>query len=108
MSLNSVFLSDLVGCEDEMLKITASWIEGERTLPLNPILIGPPGVGKNRLVYEIARNSGKELYILHGQKINIPEEIVCGMTVDHKDRNKNLLCSFSTCNGYDSWGNLPD
>ncbi len=75
----SGFLSRLVGRKKEMRFITAAWIKGKTTPPLSPLLVGAPGVGKNRLIYEIADNTGKELYILQGHEDITAEDMACAI-----------------------------
>jgi MoxR-like ATPase len=43
--------------------------------PLSFRLEGPPGVGKNEIVYELARELGKPLYIMHGHEEFTPEDL---------------------------------
>lgn len=73
------FLSSLVGRKKEMRFITAAWMKGKTTPPLSPLLVGAPGVGKNRLIYEIADNAGKELYILQGHEDITAEDMACAI-----------------------------
>ena len=51
----------LVGRESEMKKVLAAWMAASIFRPLSPLLIGGPGIGKNRIVYECAT------YFLHGK-----------------------------------------
>ncbi len=59
--------------------ITAAWLSMNDHLPLNPLLLGGPGVGKNRLVYELAKNSGNELYIFQGHEDVTAEDLACSV-----------------------------
>jgi MoxR-like ATPase len=59
--------------------ITAAWIAGEHSLPLSPLLTGEPGVGKNRIVYEVARRTGKKLYIFQGHEDVTAEDLACAV-----------------------------
>jgi MoxR-like ATPase len=72
-------LGALVGRDAELALLTAAWMVGRRGLPLSPLLLGSPGVGKNRLVYEIATRAGKELYILQGHEDLTAEDLAFGI-----------------------------
>ncbi len=41
--------SEMVGRDREMTRILAAWMSGSSSLPLAPMLVGEPGVGKNRI-----------------------------------------------------------
>jgi MoxR-like ATPase len=69
----------LVGREPELALLTASWIAGRANLPLAPLLLGEPGVGKNRLVYELARRTAKNLYIFQGHEDVTAEDLACAV-----------------------------
>lgn len=70
--------SEIVGRDQEMTKILTAWMCGRSSLPLSPLLLGEPGVGKNRIVYECAKLCGKELYICPiGDEDTTAEELVC-------------------------------
>lgn len=56
--------SEFVGRESETALIMAAWTAAFGRAPLNPLLTGEPGVGKNRLVYECAHVRQKPLFIV--------------------------------------------
>lgn len=82
-------LTDFEGRVKELALITASWIAGDYSLPLNPLLIGEPGVGKNRLIYELAQKTGRQLYIFQGHEDVTAEDLAC--TVRFSDRNNSVM-----------------
>lgn len=86
---NSNYLPAFVGRDKEMEMIMASWIAGPHTLPLSPVLVGEPGVGKNRIVYELARFTNRELYIFQGHEDVTAEDLAC--TVRFSDDQANLM-----------------
>jgi hypothetical protein len=47
--------SPLIGREIEQQFIAVSWLASKHGPPLAPLLVGPPGVGKNHIIYEMAR-----------------------------------------------------
>jgi MoxR-like ATPase len=70
-------LTPMVGREPEMRKILAAWISGEDAFPLSPLLLGDPGLGKNRIVYECARLSALEFYMCQGHEEFSAEDLIC-------------------------------
>jgi MoxR-like ATPase len=70
---------EMVGREAEMRKVLAAWMGGEDAFPLSPLLLGDPGLGKNRIVYECARMCAKELYIYQGHEDVSAEDLVCAV-----------------------------
>jgi len=78
-----------VGRENEMELILASWIAGANSLPLSPVLVGDPGVGKNRIVYELARFTGRDLYIFQGHEDITADDMAC--TVRFSDDKANMM-----------------
>ena len=71
--------SEIVGRDQEMTQILAAWMCGSSSLPLSPLLLGEPGMGKNRIVYECARLCGKELYICQGHEDITAEDLICAV-----------------------------
>lgn len=87
-------ITDLVGRTSELELITAAWMAGEGQLPLAPLLLGEPGVGKNRVIYEIARRTGKELYIFQGHEDVTAEDLACAVRFsDDPDRKMDYVAS---------------
>lgn len=83
-----VRLGELVGRTGELRLIAAAWMGGKDCIPLSPLLVGAPGLGKNRLVYEIARRTGKKLYVFQGHEDVTAEDLACAVRFsddpDHK------------------------
>lgn len=71
--------ADLVGRDAEARLVLAAWICQPGFVPMAPLLVGAPGVGKNRLVYELARITAKPLYVLQGHDDVTPEDLVCAV-----------------------------
>jgi MoxR-like ATPase len=83
-----------VGRTHEMKMITAAWIGGSALPPLCPLLVGEPGVGKNRLVYELARRSGLDLYIFQGHEDVTAEDMACTVRFsDEPGKNMDYVAS---------------
>jgi hypothetical protein len=73
------YFNRFVGREPELRFITAAWIAGDYSLPMSPMLIGDPGVGKNRLIYELAQKTGRLLYIFQGHEDVTSEDLACSV-----------------------------
>ncbi len=65
--------------EEVIQKILAAWIGDADRLPLSPLLIGEPGIGKNRIVYECAKICGKPLFIFQGHEDVTAEDLMCAV-----------------------------
>ena len=70
-------IGEFVGREDEIREVMAAWMMGVDIRPQAPLLVGENGTGKNRLVYELARLLGKNLYVETGRQSFKDEELVC-------------------------------
>ena len=54
-----------VGQEEVMRQLLAAWLViDEHDLPMNPRLLGKPGVGKTTLAYAAAKRLGREVLLL--------------------------------------------
>lgn len=69
--------TDCVGREEESRMVAAAWLDGADSLPLSPLLVGPPGCGKNHLVFAMARRMGLGLYVCQGYENITAEELAC-------------------------------
>jgi MoxR-like ATPase len=66
-----------VGQEEVMRQLLAAWlVVDERDLPMNPRLVGKPGVGKTTLAYAAAQRLGREVYILQATVDTRPEDLI--------------------------------
>jgi len=66
-----------VGQEDPLVQVLAAWyVMEERDLPLNPRLLGKPGVGKTTLAYAAGRALGKDVYIYQATMDTRPEDLL--------------------------------
>jgi MoxR-like ATPase len=53
-----------VGQEEAMRQLMAAWmVIDDRDFPMNPRLLGKPGVGKTTMAYAAGRRLGREVYI---------------------------------------------
>ena len=75
-----------VGREDLVAQCMAAWLPLDGA-PLHFRLSGPPGVGKNELVYHLARDvERKPLYIMQGHEEMTPEDVACTARITHDHR----------------------
>ena len=71
-----------VGQEDLIAQLLASWLVlDEKDLPLNPRLLGKPGVGKTTLAYAAAKRLGKEVYLFQATMDTRPEDLIISPVV---------------------------
>jgi MoxR-like ATPase len=80
--------TEFIGRDVELDTIIAAWMTGSGELPLAPLLVGEPGIGKNRIVYEAAKKTGRNLYIFQGHEDVTAEDLACAVRFsdnpDHK------------------------
>src|SRR2546430_17551155 len=66
-----------VGQEELMRQLLAAWlVVNEQDLPMNPRLLGKPGVGKTTLAYAAAKRMGRDVYILQATMDTRPEDLL--------------------------------
>src|SRR5499425_2376516 len=66
-----------VGQEELMRQLRAAWmIVDSRDVPMSPRLLGKPGVGKTTLAYAVAKQMGREVYILQATLDTRPEDLL--------------------------------
>jgi MoxR-like ATPase len=66
-----------VGQDELMKQLLAAWmIVDPRDVPMSPRLLGKPGVGKTTLAYAVARQLGREVYILQATMDTRPEDLL--------------------------------
>ena len=72
-----------VGQEDVMRQLLAAWLVVDETdQPMNPRLIGKPGVGKTTLAYAAARRLGREVYVMQATVDTRPEDLIVQPVID--------------------------
>jgi MoxR-like ATPase len=66
-----------VGQDEVMRQLLAAWfVIDERDVPMNPRLLGKPGVGKTTLAYAAAKRLGREVYIMQATVDTRPEDLI--------------------------------
>lgn len=78
-----------VGLQELKLQLLASWIVLDKSdFPLNPRLLGKPGVGKTTLAYSTAKELGREVYIYQATMDTRPEDLLVTPVVDSNQKIK--------------------
>ena len=91
-------MGEFAGRRHEMEVVHAAWIWSTKSPPLSPLLVGDPGVGKNRIVFELHKETGLPLYILQGHEDLTAEDLACSVRFsdDAKDRMEYVLSPLVT------------
>lgn len=72
-----------IGQQDVLDQLLAAWLVIDANdIPLNPRLIGKPGVGKTTLAYAAAKNLGKDVYIFQCTMDTRPEDLLITPVID--------------------------
>ncbi len=76
---------DWVGQAQTMKQLLAAWsLVNDEDLPMNPRVLGKPGVGKTTLAYAAARSIGREAYIFQATMDTRPEDLLITPVVDRQ------------------------
>jgi MoxR-like ATPase len=66
-----------VGQEEPLRQLLAAWLMVDpRDTPMNPRLVGKPGVGKTTLAYAAGQRLGREVYIMQATVDTRPEDLL--------------------------------
>ncbi len=77
------FEFEWIGQKDVLDQLLAAWLVIDpNDLPLNPRLIGKPGVGKTTLAYAAAKKLKKDVYIYQCTMDTRPEDLLITPVVD--------------------------
>lgn len=72
-----------IGQRDVLEQLLAAWLViDENDIPLNPRLIGKPGVGKTTLAYAAAKHLKKQVYIFQCTMDTRPEDLLITPVID--------------------------
>jgi len=84
-----VFDTHWVGQDELVAQLRAAWLMVDpRDLPLNPRLVGKPGVGKTSLGYATARGLGRDVYIFQATMDTRPEDLIVTPVISDSQRIK--------------------
>lgn len=80
-----VFDFNWIGQRDVLDQLLASWLVIDKEdIPLNPRLVGKPGVGKTTLAYAAAKELKKDVYIYQCTMDTRPEDLLIAPVIDKK------------------------
>jgi MoxR-like ATPase len=86
-----------VGQEELMRQLLAAWtVLNDRDLPMNPRLLGKPGVGKTTLAYAAARRMGRDVYIMQATLDTRPEDLIVTPVVEGEGRLRYVASPLAT------------
>src|SRR5450631_4415276 len=76
-----------VGQEEAMRQLMAAWmVIDDRDVPMNPRLLGKPGVGKTTMAYAAGKRLGREVYILQATVDTRPEDLLVTPVIEGEGR----------------------
>lgn len=86
-----------IGQTDVMDQLLASWLVVDaQDIPLNPRLIGKPGVGKTTLAYAAAKKLKKPVYIFQCTMDTRPEDLLITPVIDEGGKIRYVASSLVT------------
>ena len=78
-----------IGQDEAMRQLMAAWmVIDERDVPMNPRLLGKPGVGKTTMAYAAGRRLGREVYILQATVDTRPEDLLITPVIEGTSKLK--------------------
>ena len=86
-----------VGQAETMKQLLAAWsVVDPRDLPMNPRLLGKPGVGKTTLAYAAGKARGQEVYIFQATMDTRPEDLLITPVIDREEGMRYVASSLVT------------
>ena len=86
-----------VGQEELVTQIMAAWlVMGSGDFPLNPRLIGKPGVGKTTLAYHAAKRLSRPVYLFQATIDTRPEDLIVSPVISDQGKIKYMASSIAT------------
>ena len=86
-----------VGQQDTLRQLLAAWsVIDARDLPMNPRLLGKPGVGKTTLAYAAGRTLKRDAYIFQATMDTRPEDLLITPVVDREGSIRYVASSLVT------------
>lgn len=83
-----------VGQEELVAQVMAAWIVlGEDDLPLNPRLLGKPGVGKTTLAYHAGRSLNSQVYLFQATMDTRPEDLIITPVISESGKIRYMASS---------------
>src|SRR5438552_17283353 len=74
--------------QDELIRqlLAASTVVKDQDLPMNPRLLGIPGVGKTTLAYAAGKRMGRDVYILQATMDTRPEDLLITPVIESENQ----------------------
>ena len=86
-----------VGQAETMKQLLAAWsVVDPRDLPMNPRLLGKPGVGKTTLAYAAGKARGQDVYIFQATMDTRPEDLLITPVIDREGGIRYVASSLVT------------
>jgi len=83
-----------VGQPELVTQVLAAWLViGENDFPLNPRLVGKPGVGKTTLAYHAGRSLGRPVYLFQATMDTRPEDLIVTPVISEEGKIKYMASS---------------
>ena len=76
-----------VGQDELMRQLLAAWmVVTDKDVPMNPRLVGKPGVGKTTLAYAAAKRMGRDVFIMQATLDTRPEDLLITPVIEGEGR----------------------
>jgi MoxR-like ATPase len=86
-----------VGQEDTLRQLLAAWsLADPKDVPMNPRLLGKPGVGKTTLAYAAGKTLGKDVYVYQATMDTRPEDLLITPVIDAQGAIRYVASSLVT------------
>jgi MoxR-like ATPase len=86
-----------IGQQETMKQLLAAWAVVDLSdLPMNPRLLGKPGVGKTTLAYAAGQALGREVYIFQATMDTRPEDLLITPVIDRQGTIRYVASSLVT------------
>ncbi|NHI94153.1 MAG: MoxR family ATPase [Candidatus Lokiarchaeota archaeon] len=86
-----------IGQQDALNQLIASWLKvDENDIPLNPRILGKPGVGKTTLAYCAGKKLNKNVYIFQATMDTRPEDLIITPVIGEANQIKYHASSLVT------------
>jgi len=83
-----------VGNEDLINQLKAAWlVVDDQDIPLNPRILGKPGIGKTTLAYATGKRMEKDVYIFQCTMDTRPEDLLISPVISSKNEIKYVASS---------------
>ena len=86
-----------VGQDESLRQLLASWLViHDADLPMNPRLLGKPGVGKTTLAYAAAKTLDREVYIMQATVDTRPEDLIVTPVIEGEGKLRYVASPLAT------------